>query len=117
VANWVPILRHHHIFEARGDAIDDRDDLIAILHRKAASRQEAILHVDHQQHRIAARYDLLRRDCKRGATRPRGSECRESKDESSPVHLRHVDLHHRKCRAGAIWGRRETRLCRSPAAG
>lgn len=45
----VPILRHHHVFETLGDAVDDRDYLIAVFDRQTAARQETILHVDNDQ--------------------------------------------------------------------
>jgi hypothetical protein len=45
----VPILRHHDVLEVLGDAVDDRNDLIAVFDRKAAAGQEAILHVDHNE--------------------------------------------------------------------
>jgi len=45
----MPVLRHHHIVEAFGDAVDYRNHLIAVFHRQAAAWQEAVLHVDNNQ--------------------------------------------------------------------
>jgi hypothetical protein len=45
----MPILRQHHVSEARGDAIDDRDDFIAARNGKFAARAEVILDIDDQQ--------------------------------------------------------------------
>jgi hypothetical protein len=50
VAGGVPVLRHHHIAKSLGDLVDDGNDLFAILHRKAAAGQEAVLDVDYQKH-------------------------------------------------------------------
>src|SRR5262249_20246482 len=49
VAGRVPILRQHHVVEARGDAIDDRHDFIAARNGKFATRTEVILDIDDQQ--------------------------------------------------------------------
>ena len=61
MANGVPVLRHHDIGEAFGDAIDHRNDLLAILHGEAATRQEAVLNVDHEQGRRLIGLDRARR--------------------------------------------------------
>jgi len=45
----VPVLRQHDIGKTPGDAVDDGNDLFAVLHRKAAAGQKTILHVDHQE--------------------------------------------------------------------
>src|SRR5262249_7190731 len=49
VAGRMPILRQHHVPETRGDAIDDRHDLIAARNSKLAARAEVILDIDDQQ--------------------------------------------------------------------
>ena len=49
VMRRVPILRHHDVLEVLGDAVDDRNDLIAVFDRKAAAGQETVLHVDHNE--------------------------------------------------------------------
>ena len=49
VARGVPVLRHHHIGKALGEAVDDGNDLFAVFDREAAARQETVLHVDDDQ--------------------------------------------------------------------
>src|SRR6266436_7008728 len=49
VAGRMPILRQHHVPEARCDAIDDRHDFVAARNGKLAARTEVILDGDHQQ--------------------------------------------------------------------
>ena len=49
MAARVPILGQHHVLEARGQAVDQRHDLVAARHRKAAAGAEIVLDVDHQQ--------------------------------------------------------------------
>ena len=61
----VPVLREHDVAERLRDLIDQRHDLIALLHRQTAARNEAVLHIDHQQSVLIARPDLARRE--RGA--------------------------------------------------
>jgi hypothetical protein len=56
----MPVLRQHHVVEALGDSVDYRDDLIAVLHRQAAARQEAVLYVDDQQQTGRSGFDLVR---------------------------------------------------------
>ena len=67
MARRVPVLRHHDVGKALGEPVDDRHDLIAVLHREAAARQEAILHVDDEQCRRIVDLDRGRRP-----ERPRG---------------------------------------------
>ena len=62
-AGRMPVLRHHDIRKALGDAIDNRNDLIAVLHRQAAAGQKTVLDVDHQQDRCII--DLDRSGCPR----------------------------------------------------
>ena len=57
VARGVPILRHHHIGKALGDTVDDGHDLLAVLHCEAATRQEAVLHVDDDERGCVVRFD------------------------------------------------------------
>ena len=57
MAGGVPVLRHHHIGKALGDAVDDGNDLLAVFHGEAAAGQETILHVDHQQRRRVIELD------------------------------------------------------------
>ena len=45
----VPILCHHHIVKTFGDAVDDRDYLVAVFDRKCTARQKTILYVDDYQ--------------------------------------------------------------------
>jgi hypothetical protein len=59
----MPILRHHHIGEGSGDPVDHRDDLVAVLYRQPAARQEAVLHVDHNEGGRSVRFDLVSRHC------------------------------------------------------
>jgi hypothetical protein len=47
----VPVLRHHHIGKALGNAVDDGNDLFAVLYGEAAARQKTILHIDDQKRR------------------------------------------------------------------
>ena len=47
----VPVLRHHHIGKALGDAVDHGNDLLAVFHGEAAAGQETILDIDHQKRR------------------------------------------------------------------
>ena len=53
----MPVLRHHDIGKALGDAVDHRNDLLAVLHGEAAARQEAVLDIDHQQRRCVVGLD------------------------------------------------------------
>ena len=47
----MPVLGEHDVLEARGDAIDDRDDGVASRHGKRASGQEVVLDVHDDEHR------------------------------------------------------------------
>ena len=49
MAARMPILRQHHMGKLRGQAIDQRHDLVAAGHREAAARTEVVLDVDDQQ--------------------------------------------------------------------
>ncbi len=49
MAVGMPVLCHHHIRKTLGDAIDDGNDLLAVLHGEAAAGQEAVLHIDDQK--------------------------------------------------------------------
>ena len=49
MAARVPVLRQHHMRESRGQAIDQRHDLVAARHRQPAARTEVVLDVDDQQ--------------------------------------------------------------------
>jgi len=74
VARRVPVLGQHHVLEGLGDSVDQRDDLVALGDREAASGQEAVLHVDDHERRIRAGLDLALRQrashqrCQRQAT-------------------------------------------------
>ena len=57
----VPVLRHHHVGEALGDAVDHRDHLVAVFDRQTAARQEAVLHVHHDQGARCVGFDLVGR--------------------------------------------------------
>ena len=48
----VPVLGNHDILERGGELVDQRDDLIALLNGKTAPWNEAILHIDHNQHAL-----------------------------------------------------------------
>ncbi len=45
MAGGMPVLRQHDVAKPRGEAIDDRHDLIAARHRERAARTEIVLHV------------------------------------------------------------------------
>ena len=45
MAGGMPVLRQHDVAKPRGEAIDDRHDLIAARHRERAARTEIILDV------------------------------------------------------------------------
>src|ERR1700754_4381305 len=53
----MPVLGHHHVAECLGELVDDRDDLVAALHRKAAAGQKAVLHVNDDQNRCIVDFD------------------------------------------------------------
>jgi hypothetical protein len=53
----VPVLGHHDVGKALGELVDDRDDLIALFHGKAAAGQETILYVDDEQGRCIVDLD------------------------------------------------------------
>jgi hypothetical protein len=57
MARGVPVLRHHHIGKALGDAVDDGNDLLAVFDREAAARKETVLHVDDEQRGSLIRLD------------------------------------------------------------
>jgi hypothetical protein len=46
----VPVLREHHVLERARQAVDQRDDLVAAAHGQRAAGDEAVLHVDDEQH-------------------------------------------------------------------
>ena len=45
----VPVLRQQDVVEARRDAVDDGDDLVAALDRERAAGQEVVLDVDDEK--------------------------------------------------------------------
>ncbi len=53
----VPILRQHDMGERRGEAVDERHDLIAARNGKRTAGHEIILHVDNEQHIARADVD------------------------------------------------------------
>ncbi len=57
MARRVPILREHHVGKFLGDRIDDGHDLLAVLDRQAAARQEAVLHVHDDEHALVVDRD------------------------------------------------------------
>ena len=50
----VPVLCQKDVVEARRDAVDDRDDLVAAVHPEFSARQEVVLDIDHQQQSVGA---------------------------------------------------------------
>jgi hypothetical protein len=55
----MPILRQHHVLEARRQPIDQRHDLIAARHRQIPARAKIILNVDDQEHVARAGNDAV----------------------------------------------------------
>ena len=49
MAGRVPVLGQHDIGEASAEAIDERDDRIAVGDRQRAAGHEIVLHVDDEQ--------------------------------------------------------------------
>ena len=45
----MPILGEDHVGEARGELVDNGDDLVAVRHGEIAAGAEVVLHVDDQQ--------------------------------------------------------------------
>ena len=45
----VPVLRQQDVVEARRDAVDDRDDLVAALDGERAAGQKVVLDVDDEK--------------------------------------------------------------------
>src|ERR1700728_330670 len=45
----MPVLRQHHVTEARGKTVDDRNDFVAAGHRERAARTEIVLYVHHDE--------------------------------------------------------------------
>src|SRR5207248_2345866 len=45
----MPVLRQHDVGKARGEAVDDRNDPVALGHGERAARHEVVLHVDDDQ--------------------------------------------------------------------
>src|SRR5262245_24374280 len=74
VAGRMPVLGEDHVREAGGEPIDDRDDLIAVLHGQRASRREAVLDVDDEEDVLLPRLDLRLRVCAPGELCEGGGE-------------------------------------------
>jgi len=53
MAARMPVLREHHVFEARREPVDDRHHLVAPRTAERAARHEVVLHVDDEQARTA----------------------------------------------------------------
>ena len=53
VAGRVPVLRQHHAVEPRGEAVDDRHDLVAARNGKGAAGAKIVLHVDDDEDVVA----------------------------------------------------------------
>ena len=53
VAGWVPVLRQHHTVESRGEAVDDRHDLVSARNGKRAAGAKILLHVDDDEDVVA----------------------------------------------------------------
>jgi hypothetical protein len=47
----MPVLRHDHIGKAFCDPVDHGNNLLTVLHGKAAAGQEAVLNIDDQKRR------------------------------------------------------------------
>ena len=61
MALGMPVLGHHNIVECFGNAVDDRHHFRALGHWQGAAFDEAILHIDHDQHRVVAGIDFASR--------------------------------------------------------
>ena len=53
----MPVLRDHDVLELAGELVDYGDDIGAAFDRERAAIDETILHVHHDQRRLAARPD------------------------------------------------------------
>src|SRR5256885_1045948 len=59
----MPVLGADHVGEALAERVDDRDDLLAVLHGEAAARQKTVLDVDDDQSALHVGLDVgARRD-------------------------------------------------------
>ena len=67
--------------KARSQAIDDRDDLVALVDGQRAARSEAVLHVDDEQDVLRTRLDLGLRE---GAASPRPARGRPRQARKTP---------------------------------
>jgi hypothetical protein len=89
----VPVLREDDVLEGGGEAVDERDDLIAFLHRQRAAGREAVLHVDHEEDVLRCRLHLrapgLRGGHPRGAGESGDHEARGRAFEESAAIARH----------------------------
>src|SRR5215216_1987177 len=89
MARGVPVLRHHHIGKAFGNAVDDGNDLLAVFDREAAAGQETVLHVDDEQCGSVIWLDRRgpKRGWREGGDRRRAKSCQNqpaSKHDASP---------------------------------
>ncbi len=87
MARRVPILRQHDIGETFGQAIDERNDLLALGDRQAAAGQKAILHIDHDQD--AALVDLDLGLAERAAGVSQSAAGRRRRKKLPPLHDGH----------------------------
>src|SRR2546426_8895833 len=59
MAARMPVLREHHVFEARGEPVDDRHHLVAPRHGERAAGHEVVLRVDDHQAGVAHCYFIF----------------------------------------------------------
>jgi hypothetical protein len=87
VARGVPVLRQHYIREPLGKAVDHRNNLITILHGKAAAGQETVLNIDDEKRRSII--DLDRSRCPQGP-RSDGREGYRTQTSKNLPSVKHV---------------------------
>src|SRR5438132_1133891 len=99
VSRRVPVLGEDDVPEGRRDAVDDRDDLVAAVHRQRAPGDEAVLDVDDQEHVVPARPDRGLGAGGGGAPDEagKGEAAGRDSEKLSPIGRRHVSL---PCGAG-----------------
>ncbi len=100
VSRRVPVLGQHDMGELRRDPIDDGHDLIAVLHRQAPSGQEAVLHVDDDQHGRVVDWDVARREGEPGRCEERrGQSAAQAANHLTTMEMCHGDLRDRASRS------------------
>jgi hypothetical protein len=118
VTRRVPVLREHDVLERGRQAVDERDDLIAFLHRQRAARGKAVLYVDHEENVLCGRLHLgasgLRRGHPRAAGEPGGHEARgRAFEELAAIRHDHFRPPSSACHLVLAWsGRLDTGILR-----